>query len=162
MPPPRFDQTPKEIYLRVNGGILVHPCIFAPKFGPLGLSPQKMTIEIAEATKEWKGMKVLCKFTVMACRVAKIEVVPTTGQLIIQRMIQLGHSKRRGDPGNISMEDLMDIARRVRHRSLAHKFAGTVKEVLGTCTAVKCYVQHQHPKFITAKIALGEIVVPEQ
>ncbi len=23
MPPPRFDQTPKEIYLRVNGGILV-------------------------------------------------------------------------------------------------------------------------------------------
>jgi large subunit ribosomal protein L12e len=42
---------------------------------------------------------------------------------------------------------------------MAKTFAGTVKQVLGTCLSIGCTVDKQNPKNLIAKISDGEIKV---
>jgi large subunit ribosomal protein L12e len=42
---------------------------------------------------------------------------------------------------------------------MAKTFAGTVKQVLGTCLSIGCTVDKQNPKNLIAKISNGEIKV---
>jgi len=42
---------------------------------------------------------------------------------------------------------------------MAKSFAGTVKQVLGTCLSIGCTVDKQNPKALIAKISDGEIKV---
>ena len=64
--------------------------------------------------------------------------------------------------GNISLEQIIDVARQMRERSMAKELAGTVKEMLGTAFSVGCTVDGEHPSDITAKINSGEIPIPEK
>lgn len=50
----------------------------------------------------------------------------------------------------------------MRERSLAKTFAGTVKEILGTCLSVGCTVEKQSPREIQRKIDEHEIEIPEE
>lgn len=54
--------------------------------------------------------------------------------------------------GNISMDDIVEIARVMRPRSCAKALAGTCKEMLGTAQSVGCTVDHEHPQAIMAKV----------
>ena len=63
--------------------------------------------------------------------------------------------------GNITMDDIVEIARVMRPRSVAKTLAGTCKEMLGTAQSVGCTVDHMHPQEVMAKIDSGEIAVPE-
>lgn len=63
--------------------------------------------------------------------------------------------------GNLALNDVYDIARKMRPRSQARKFSGTVLEILGTCTAVGCSVEGQKPSVLTQQIKNGELQVPE-
>jgi large subunit ribosomal protein L12e len=38
--------------------------------------------------------------------------------------------------GNLSLDDVVEIARIMRDRSCARQLSGTVKEILGTCVSV--------------------------
>lgn len=63
--------------------------------------------------------------------------------------------------GNISLEQVIDIAKTMRPRSLARKLEGTVKEILGTCQSVGCTVDGQPPHDVIDKINEGEIEIDE-
>lgn len=54
--------------------------------------------------------------------------------------------------GNISMDDIVEIARVMRPRSCAKTLAGTCKEMLGTAQSVGCTVDHEHPQKIMEKV----------
>lgn len=58
--------------------------------------------------------------------------------------------------GNISMDDIIEIARVMRPRSCAKNLAGTCKEMLGTAQSVGCTVDHEHPQKIMAKVKAGQ------
>jgi large subunit ribosomal protein L12e len=45
---------------------------------------------------------------------------------------------------------------REANKSLAKEFAGTVKEVLGTCISLGCTVEKHSPKDIQQEIEAGE------
>jgi large subunit ribosomal protein L12e len=62
--------------------------------------------------------------------------------------------------GNLSFDEIVEIAKIMRERSMAREFVGTVKEILGTCVSVGCTVDGQSPKEIQQKIADGELEVP--
>ena len=62
--------------------------------------------------------------------------------------------------GNISMDEIYNIAREMRPRSIARKFSGTVKEILGTAQSVGCTIDGQAPHDLIDKINGGEIEVP--
>jgi large subunit ribosomal protein L12e len=62
--------------------------------------------------------------------------------------------------GNLSLEQIIEIARTTRVRSLAKELSGTVREILGTCSSMGCSVEGMNPRDMSAKIASGEIEIP--
>ena len=64
--------------------------------------------------------------------------------------------------GSITMDQVIQIARKARDRSLARTLAGTVKEVLGSCVSVGCSVNDQSPKDLFDKIDSHAIAVPDE
>ena len=72
------------------------------------------------------------------------------------------HRQRRSHNGDITMEQVTDIARVMRERSLAKELSGGVKEILGTCRSVGCTVDDQAPQDIIDQIDAGEIEIASE
>ncbi|KAL0619873.1 60S ribosomal protein L12 [Plecturocebus cupreus] len=47
--------------------------------------------------------------------------------------------------GNITFDEIVNIARQMQHRSFARELSGTIKEILGTAQSVGCNVDGRHP-----------------
>ena len=137
-----------------------------PKVGPLGLPPKKVAEELAKETLSWKGLRVTVRITVIN-RQATYEVIPSASALVLKALKEppKDRKKNKGIPtvhsGSITMDDLYEIARTMRERSLAKTFAGTVKEILGTCVSIGCKVDGKAPREVIAGINDGTIQVPE-
>jgi large subunit ribosomal protein L12e len=54
--------------------------------------------------------------------------------------------------GNISLDDVIAIARIMRPRSMARELKGTVREILGTCQSVGCTVDGDSATDMLAKV----------
>jgi len=164
--PPKLDPSiPVTLFVRVVGGEAGAVASLAPKVGPLGLSPKKIADDIAKATGEWKGLKVTCRLTIQN-RVAKVEVIPSAGVLVIRALKEPLRDRKKTKnikhDGNLTLDEVIGVARVMRERSLARSLAGTVKEILGTCVSVGCTVDGQPPKEVQRKINEGEITIPEK
>ncbi|KAM8936502.1 large ribosomal subunit protein uL11-like [Lycaon pictus] len=84
--PPKFDPNEiKVMYLRCTSGEVGATSALAPKIGSLGLSPKKVSDDIAKATGDWKGLRITVKLTIQNRR-AQIEVVPSASALIIKAL----------------------------------------------------------------------------
>lgn len=62
--------------------------------------------------------------------------------------------------GNLTLTDILDIARQMHSRSISRTLAGTVKQMLGTAQSVGCTVDGEPPHDIIDKINEGEIDIP--
>jgi len=158
--PPKFDpNVVQTITVRVTGGIVGNPASLAPKVGPLGLSPKKIADDIAKVTKDWTGLRITVKLTIQN-RQATIEVVPSASALIVKALNEPKVDLPKGTPtphkGNITFDDVVNVAKVMRPRSMARDFSGTVKEILGTAVSVGCTVDQQDPKDILKKVEGGE------
>uniref|UniRef100_A0A0N5AGU0 Large ribosomal subunit protein uL11 n=1 Tax=Syphacia muris TaxID=451379 RepID=A0A0N5AGU0_9BILA len=164
--PPKFDPNEvKIVYLRCVGGEVGATSALAPKVGPLGLSPKKIGDDIAKATADWKGLKVTCKLTIQN-RVAKIDVVPSAASLLIKELKEPPRDRKKvknvKHSGDLTLEQIINVARQMRSRSMAKKLEGTVKEILGTAQSVGCTINGQHPHDIVDQIRGKEITIPEE
>ncbi|UYV61395.1 RPL12 [Cordylochernes scorpioides] len=162
--PPKFDPNEvKIVLLRVVGGEVGATSSLAPKIGPLGLSPKKVGDDIAKGTADWKGLKITVKL-IIKNRQATIEVVPTASALIIKALKEPVRDRKKQKNikhnGNITLNDVYEIARTLRERSMAKTFAGSVKEILGTAQSVGCQVDGKPPHDLIESINKGEIEVP--
>ena len=163
--PPKFDPNEvKIIYLRCAGGEVGSSATLAPKIGPLGLSPKKVGDDIAKATQEWKGLRVTVQLTIQN-RQAAVAVVPSASALVIKALKEPVRDRKKEKniqhSGNIALDDIIEVARVMRFKSLARELKGTVKEILGTAFSVGCTVDGESPKDISDKIEDGEIEIPE-
>lgn len=161
--PPKFDPTQiVEVICRVVGGEAGGVSSLAPKVGPLGLSPKKIADDIAKATSNYKGMRCTVKLIVQN-RQAKVEVVPSAATLIIKALGEPERDRKKTKNikhnGSLSLDQVVEIAKTMRFKSMAKTFTGTVKEILGTCHSVGCSVDGQPISAIVEKINSGEIDV---
>ena len=165
MPPKAEPGAVTYLVLRVTGGEVGASSSLAPKLGPLGLNPKKIGEDIAKETKDWKGLRVTVKLTIQN-RAATIEVLPAASSLIIKALKEPYRDRKKvkniKHSGNISLEDIYEIARTMRSKSLAREFSGTVKEVLGTARSVGCTIDGRSPADITSDIEDGNIEVPQE
>ena len=117
------------MYVRVTGGEV------GATIGPLGLSSKKIGEDIAKETaKDWKGLRVTVKLMIQN-RQAKVSVVPSTAALVIKalkdperdwkKMKNIKHN------GIIALDDVIEIAKVMKPRSMAKDLSGTMKEILG-------------------------------
>mmetsp|Transcript_20911 Transcript_20911/g.15025 ORF Transcript_20911/g.15025 Transcript_20911/m.15025 type:complete len:166 (-) Transcript_20911:28-525(-) len=162
-PPPAGEE--KVVVLKAIGGEIGSASSLAPKLGPLGLSPKKVGEDIQKATMDWKGIKVTVKLSVVN-RVATPTIIPTASALIMKELKEPPRDRKKVKNvvhnGNISLDAVIGIARTMRHKSMARKLQGTVKEILGSCYAIGCNVNGKHPSEIQSEIDDGSISIPEE
>ena len=164
--PPKFDPNEvKLVYLRAVGGEVGATSTLAPKIGPLGLSPKKVGDDIAKATQDWKGLKITVCLTIQN-RQAKVSVVPSASSMIIKALKEPPRDRKKvkhvKHNGNIPLEEVINIARVMKERSMARNLAGTVKEILGTARSVGCSIDGMNPQDVMDKINEGDIEIPDQ
>ncbi|XP_026320419.1 60S ribosomal protein L12-like [Hyposmocoma kahamanoa] len=163
--PPKFDPNEvKIVYLRCVGGEVGATSSLAPKIGPLGLSPKKVGDDIAKATGDWKGLKITVKLIVQN-RQAQISVVPSAAALIIRALKEPPRDRKKQKNvkhnGNITLEDVIGIAKVMRPRSMARELSGSVKEILGTAQSVGCTVEGRPPHDLIVDINNGALTIDE-
>lgn len=64
--------------------------------------------------------------------------------------------------GNITMDDILSIARTLRPRSMARELSGTAKEILGTAQNIGCTVDGRPPHDIIDDINNGSVEIPSE
>ena len=147
------------------GGEVGSASSLAPKIGPLGLSPKKVGEDIQKATMDWKGLNVTVKLTVVN-RQATVSMIPSASSLVMKALNEPVRDRKKvkhvKHDGNLTLDQVIDVAREMRERSMARKLAGTVKEILGTCNSIGCSVNGESPRDIQAGIDDGEIEIPEE
>ncbi|PLB45126.1 hypothetical protein P170DRAFT_416088 [Aspergillus steynii IBT 23096] len=159
--PPKFDPNEvKIIHLRVTGGEVGAQSALAPKIGPLGLSPKKIGEDIAKNTGDWKGLRVTVRLTIQN-RQAAVSVVPSASSLVIKALKEPPRDRKKEKNikhnKSIPLDEIVEIARKMRFRSLAKELQGTVLEILGTAFSVGCQVDGRSPKDVSDDIKAGEI-----
>ena len=164
--PPKFDPNAISIVtLRTTGGEAGAMSALAPKLGPLGLSPKKVGDDIAKNTQDWKGLRITVKLVIQN-RQAKVEIVPSASSLVIKALKEPVRDRKKEKnivhDGNLTLDEVLEIARVMRPRSLAKHLSGTVKEILGTCNSVGCTVDGMTPTEMQQSIDNGETEIPEE
>lgn len=64
--------------------------------------------------------------------------------------------------GNIAFDEIVDIARTMKPKSLARNLANCVKEILGTAQSVGCTIDGKPPHDVIEAIDSGDITVPDE
>ena len=163
--PPKAVVDPNEkkyIYIKVVGGEVAGAATLAPKCAPVGLPPKKVGEDIQKATGDWKGLKINIEIMVQN-RQCHVTVLPSAAPLILKALKEPPRDRKKTKNvvhnGNLKIDDIVEIAKKLREKSFAAEFSGTVKEVLGTCVSVGCTVDNKDPRQVQKLIDAGEIEV---
>ncbi len=150
----------------VEGGKATPGPPLGPALGPLGLNVAQVVKDINEKTKAFAGMQVPVKVIVdPATKKYEIEVgtPPTTALIKKELGIEKGSSDARGTKvGDLTMDQVIRIARMKRENSISYDLRGVVMEVLGTCVSMGVTVEGKDPREIQKLIKDGSIAVPDE
>src|SRR4030066_1147560 len=140
----------KVVELLVNGGQANAGPPLGPALGPLGVNVMLVVNKINELTKDYAGMKVPVKVAVdTEDKTFDVTVgVPTAAALVVS---ELKVEKGSGTPnsvkvGDLSMDQIVRIARIKRAELLAGDLKSAAKEVLGTCVSMGVTVEGKDPR----------------
>ena len=150
----------KIIEALVNGGQANAGPPLGPALGPLGVNVLAIVDKINEITKDYAGMKVPVKVSVDTDN-KEFEVsvgTPTTSALLVS---ELGVTKGSGVPstekiGDLSLKQVLKIAKMKREDVLSRDIKAAVKEVLGTGVSMGVTVDGKDPREIQNEIDQGK------
>ena len=150
----------KTIEALVPGGQATAGPPLGPALGPLGVNVMAIVNRINELTKDFGGMKVPVKIIVdVDTKEFEVEVgTPTTSALIVK---ELGIEKGSGDPGkqkvgNLTIQQVIKIAKMKRQELLAKSLKKAAKEVLGSCVSMGVTVEGKDPREVQREIDEGK------
>lgn len=150
----------KVVEALVNGGEATAGPPLGPALGPLGVNVLAIVNKINEVTKDYSGMKVPVKISVNTDN-KEFEVTvgtPTASALLVS---ELGVTKGSGTPntekiGDLSLEQVVKIAKMKSADVLAKDLKAAVKEVLGTGVSMGVTVDGKDPRAIQKEINEGK------
>jgi large subunit ribosomal protein L11 len=150
----------KVVEALVNGGQATAGPPLGPALGPLGVNVLAIVNKINEVTQDFAGMKVPVKVSVNTdTKEFEVSVgTPTTSALLVS---ELGVSKGSGVPntekvGDLTLEQVMKVARMKRADVLGRDMKAAVKEVLGTGVSMGVTVLGKDPREIQKEIDEGK------
>jgi large subunit ribosomal protein L11 len=149
----------KVVELIVNGGQANAGPPLGPALGPLGVNIVAIVNKINEITKEYAGMKVPVKISVdTEDKTFEVTVgTPTSSALLVA---ELKIEKGSGTPntvkvGDLSMEQMVKIAKIKAPQLLASNIKDATKELLGTCVSLGVTVEGKDPREVQKDIDAG-------
>ena len=150
----------KVIELLISGGQATAGPPLGPALGPLGINILLVVNKINELTKDYAGMKVPVKVAVdTEDKTFEVTVgVPTAAALVVS---ELKVEKGSGTPnsvkvGDLSMDQVVRIARIKRAELLAGDLKSAAKEVLGTCVSMGVTIEGKDPREVQKEIDAGK------
>jgi large subunit ribosomal protein L11 len=150
----------KVVELLVSGGQATAGPPLGPALGPLGLNVMAVVNKINELTRDYSGMKVPVKVAVnVESKEFEVTVgTPTTSALIVS---ELKIEKGSGTPhtqkvGNLTMEQILRIAKIKREELLAGTVKAAAKEILGSCVSMGVTVEGRDPRELQTEIDEGK------
>ena len=150
----------KIVEALVNGGQATAGPPLGPALGPLGVNVLAIVNKINEITKDYSGMKVPVKISVDTDN-KEFEVTvgtPTTSALLVS---ELGVTKGSGVPntekiGDLSLEQIVRIAKVKGDDVLARDLKAAVSEVLGTGVSMGVTVEGKDPREVQKELNEGK------
>ncbi|MDR1991929.1 MAG: 50S ribosomal protein L11 [Nitrososphaerota archaeon] len=149
----------KVVELIVSGGQANAGPPLGPALGPLGVNIVAVVNKINEITKDYAGMKVPVKVNVdPEDKTFEISIgTPTASALIVA---ELKIEKGSGTPntvkaGDLTMEQVIKIAKIKSHQLLAPDTKNATKELLGTCVSLGVTVEGKDPREVQKDIDAG-------
>ena len=149
----------KVVELIVSGGQANAGPPLGPALGPLGVNIMAIVNKINEITKEYAGMKVPVKISVdTEDKTFEVTVgTPTASALLVA---ELKVEKGSGTPnsvkvGDLSMEQIVKIAKIKGPQLLAPNVKMATKELLGTCVGMGVTVEGKDPREVQKEIDAG-------
>merc|ERR1719266_2292909 len=80
---------------------------------------------------DWKGLNVTVKLTVVN-RQATVSLIPSASSLVMKALNEPVRDRKKvknvAHDGNLTLDQVIDIAKQMRERSMAKHLSGTVKE----------------------------------
>ncbi len=150
----------KTIDALVEGGKATPAPPLGPALGQLKVNVKAVIDAINERTKDFAGMKVPVKVIVdEETKEFEIEVgTPPVSQLIKKELgvEKLSQQPGRDFVGNLSMEQVVKIARMKREGMLVKSLKSAVKTVIGTCVSAGVMVEGKDPKEVIKEINEGK------
>jgi large subunit ribosomal protein L11 len=150
----------KVVELLVSGGQANAGPPLGPALGPLGVNIMAVVTKINELTRDYAGMKVPVKVAVdVENKTFDVTVgTPTASALIVA---ELKVEKGSGTPntvkvGNLTMEQIVRIAKIKRTELLAQTLKSAAKEMLGTCVSLGVTVEGKDPREVQGEIDEGK------
>jgi large subunit ribosomal protein L11 len=150
----------KIVELLVSGGQATAGPPLGPALGPLGVNTMAVVNRINELTKDYAGMKVPVKVAVdVENKEFEVTVgTPTASALVVS---ELKIEKGSGTPnttkvGNLSMDQVIRIAKIKWSELLAPTLKGAAKEVLGSCVSMGVTVEGKDPREVQKEIDEGK------
>jgi large subunit ribosomal protein L11 len=155
-----MSESKKIVEALVAGGQATAGPPLGPALGPLGVNVLSIVNKINEVTKDYAGMKVPVK-VIVDPETKEFEVTvgtPTASALIVS---ELKVEKGSGSPkaqkiGDLSMEQLVKIAKMKRVQLLASDTKKAAKEILGTCVSMGVTVEGKDPREVQKEINEGK------
>jgi len=150
----------KVVNALIGGGQATAGPPLGPALGPLGVNVLAIVNKINEITKHYAGMKVPVQITVNT-ETKEFEVsvgTPTTSALIVS---ELKVEKGSGTPktqkiGNLSMQQVVKIAKVKHSELLARNLKSAVKEILGSCVSMGVTIEEKDPREVQKEIDEGK------
>ncbi len=150
----------KTIEALIDGGKATAGPPLGPALGPLGVNVLQIVNKINDLTKSYAGMRVPVKIVVdVETKSFEVEIgTPTTSALIVK---ELGIEKGSGLPGteevgDLTKEQIVNIARTKLKDSFAKTLKSMVNEVLGTCVSMGVTVESSKPQEVQKQVNKGE------
>jgi large subunit ribosomal protein L11 len=150
----------KIVSALVTGGEASAGPPLGPALGPLGINVLQVVNTINYKTKDFSGMKVPVKVEVDSETkkfTVEVGVPPTTALIAKEAGITKGSGTSGKDyVGNISMENIVKIARMKIDISYAIDLKNTSKEIIGSCISNGVMIENKPAKEIYADIEKGQ------
>jgi large subunit ribosomal protein L11 len=150
----------KIVSALVTGGEASAGPPLGPALGPLGINVLQVVNTINDKTKDFAGMKVPVKVEVDSETkkfTVEVGVPPTTALIAKEAGISKGSGTSGKDyVGNISMENIIKIARMKIDVSYAIDLKNTSKEIIGSCVSSGVRIENKPAKEIYADVEKGQ------
>ncbi|MCK4615055.1 MAG: 50S ribosomal protein L11 [Thermoplasmata archaeon] len=145
----------------VEGGKASAGPPLGPALGPLGVNISEIVKRINEKTADFEGIKVPVKVTVDPVT-KKFDITVGTPPVSALIMKELGLDKGSDNPrtrkvGNLTIEQIKNIARIKKDSLLGADVRGRVKEIAGSCVAMGVTVEGMDPRDFQRDLESGKI-----
>lgn len=149
-----------QIKVLTDGGSMAPGPALSQKLCPLGVNMGLVIQKVNDATKNFKGMKVPVEIDINpSTKNVEIKVFSPPTSELLKKEISVEKGSGMQDKikvGNLSIEQVINVAKTKYGNMLARDLKAAVKNVVGTCVSLGILIENKHPNEIQKEIEGGK------